>query len=97
MTTYKRRTASLWRESTIQDERGKHRKQQSVQVGFADLFARLGGLPGSRNESGWEHRGEDAFGVGLDRRPSKLLGAVVTIRAHATFGGDRRQPCTGGT
>jgi len=70
---------------------GRPRSSNASQVNFADLFAKLGGLSGSRKEFDWELRGEDAFGVDLARL-SKLLGEVVTIRVHATFGGDRLGP-----
>jgi curved DNA-binding protein CbpA len=92
--------ASSWRSrgESRAEAGGRPRGSTASQVNFADLFARLGGLSGK--EFNWELRGEDAFhgarlfGVDLDRL-SKLLGEVVTIRAHATFGGDR--PGTSGT
>jgi curved DNA-binding protein CbpA len=88
--------ASSWRSrgESRMEAGGRPRGSTASQVNFADFFARLGGLSGSRKEFGWELRGEDAlrgaklFGVDLDRL-SKLLGEVVTIRAHVTFGGEK--------
>ena len=63
-------------------------------VNIADLIARRGGLSRGRKQFSWELRGEDAsrvaklLGVNLDHL-SKLIGEAVTMRAQATFGGER--------
>jgi curved DNA-binding protein CbpA len=89
------RTSSSRSSGGVRAKAGRRsRSNDASQVNLADLLAGLRGPSTRRKEFGGAFRGEDAsrvgklFGVDLDRL-SKLLGEVATVRAEATFGGDR--------